>query len=530
MTKYALVSVSDKSGIVELARGFGELGYSVLCTSGTGQFLSKHEVPTVSIEDYIGFPEILEGRVKTLHPRIHAGLLAKHQDPAHQKQLQEQGIFPISVAVVNLYPFREGLASDRASNPTAMTELIDIGGPTMIRAAAKNFRSVYPVIDPRDYRELLEVLSLPDGQEEERKLSFRLTLAQKVFYEIADYDLSIVRYLSGVEAAQDGSDALRYANEDFPPVSGFLGGRSQQLRYGENPHQRAALYSRGEENERFEWKQIQGKELSYNNMLDADACMRLLSLFPQSEGPFCCIFKHLNPCGAASRSTLAEALSDAKKGDPRSHFGGILGCNTDVDEQTAISIADDFAEIVVAPGYSESARAVLKKKKNLRVLLVPAFTNDVTELRSTAFGVLFQDADGQGASPRDGRLVTSRSLTDEEYHDAEFAWRVCSVVKSNAIVLAKSRMILGVGAGQMSRIDSVEAALHKARIHGHDTAGCAAASDAFFPFPDNIEMLAQSGVSCVVAPSGSRKDDEVISTAEVKGMSLLFMSERHFRH
>ncbi len=520
MTKAALISVSDRTGLAEFAKVLQECGFKLLATSGSAKFLSAAGISTVAIEEYTGQREILGGRVKTLHPKIHGGLLAKRSDSEHMAQLEQDSIWPIDVAVVNLYPFLDALQSEAAKEPAKMVELIDIGGPTMIRAAAKNFSSVWPVIDPADYAEVGEFLRRGDSASE-AALALRRKLAVKVFAALARYNLEIARYFSCTEAG-----GTEWAPEQT--TAGMVLNKAQDLRYGENPHQKAAFYERLGARDRG-WRQLQGKELSYNNLLDFDAACRIIRALP-GDAPAVAIIKHMNPCGAACAATLTEALVRAKAGDPRSHFGGIIACNRQVDAAAAAGIIDDFTEIVVAPSFTDEALDFFGKRKNLRVLQVDLEKADRLEVRSVQGGILMQETDGRVEDVRSMRSAAGREPSAREFADLEFAWALCAHVKSNAIVLVKDRMLLASGAGQMSRVDAVETALMKTRIHKHDTNGAVAASDAFFPFTDSVGVLADAGVTAIVVPSGAKRDEEVVAAAQERRVSLLFASERHFRH
>ncbi len=527
MEKVALLSVSDRTGVVEFARVLHRKGYTLLATSGTAKLLTEQGIPSTAIEEYTKQPEILSGRVKTLHPRIHGGLLADLQNPEHERQLREQGIPPIEIAVINLYPFLQGVKGAAASELKKMVELIDIGGPTMIRAAAKNFRSVLPVIDPQDYAELSAwvethgtVRDLPEAK--------RFSYARKVFLQIAEYDLAIATYFGQVITEEQGSLKPQPDNA-FGTIAGSVLVREQSLRYGENPHQKAAFYRELGKGGRS-WTQLQGKELSYNNLLDFDAALRLIRAC-DGKRPAAAIIKHLNPCGVAYGESLVQALQKAKRSDPRSHFGGILAFNGTVTRAVAEEIREDFAELVVAPAIDADARAVLEKSKNLRVLTYDAqAVVATTELRSVEGGVLLQEVDRGVSSIREATVVSKRRPTTSEEADLQFAWLIAMAVRSNAIAIAKDEHILAVGGGQMSRIDSVEVALHKCRTHQHATVGAVAASDAFFPFPDSIETLAAAGIRAIIAPSGAKRDADAIAAADAHGVALLFASDRHFKH
>ncbi len=539
MQPAALISVSDKSNLTTFAKDLSDLGYVILSTSGSKKALEAAGIPCVAIEDYTGQKEILDGRVKTLHPKIHAGILADRAKPEHVAQLAADKIHAIDLVIVNLYPFQQGLKSDTAAHPQKMVELIDIGGPTMIRAAAKNIGSVLPVCDPADYarvtaalRERVQAGTAVADAARSIPLALRRDLMVKVFSGMAEYDLAIAKYFSGV-AIGDTTESFAAITRDLSqtslsPVNGIVGTQTQTLRYGENPHQQAGLYSNLPAGERG-WKQLQGKELSYNNLLDFDAMFRLMRSFPCNQAG-AAIIKHLNPCGAALASSLEEALHLAKKGDPRSHFGGIIGFTQEVDASAAQAVAEDFAEIVVAPKFTSQALEAFSKKKNLRVIEVDLERALEAEVRTVLGGFLVQEADPQVCQLSAAQVVSSRHPTAVELQSLQFAWMLCAHVKSNAIVLVHDRMLVGAGAGQMSRIDSVEISVSKALMHGNPLQGAVAASDAFFPFPDSIQHLAKQGIKAVVAPSGSKRDEEVIATANELGLALLFTNERHFKH
>jgi phosphoribosylaminoimidazolecarboxamide formyltransferase / IMP cyclohydrolase len=521
--RYALMSVSDKTGLLELSQSLITNGFAILATSGTRRYLADNGIESLSIEEYTGQREILGGRVKTLHPKIHGGLLANLEDETHQAQLQEQGIFPISVAVINLYPFTSYLDKPDMTEKQ-MIELIDIGGPTMIRAAAKNAAHVLPVMDPSDYGEVISELSA--GKEFSQ--GFRRRLAAKVFAFCASYNLAIAKYLSS-QAEQEESTAR------FPQYNGVVLEREYSLRYGENPHQQGTFYRQAFSSGPT-WKVLQGKPLSYNNLLDFHAAQKLIRCF-EGVGPTAAIFKHLNPCGVAIAHDLSSATEKAKAGDPRSHFGGILAFNREVDAHTAELIVKDFAEIVVAPTFHPEALTILAKKKALRVIQLGELSKiDASEeMRGVEGGYLLQQADRltlqeSQAVVEAAQHVAGPALTDKTRADLALSWVICAHVSSNAIAIAHDGMLLAVGAGQMSRIDSVELAIAKAERHGHVLSGSCVASDAFFPFPDNVETLAQAGVGAMIVPSGAKRDDDVKAAAEAAGITLLFTDKRHFRH
>jgi phosphoribosylaminoimidazolecarboxamide formyltransferase/IMP cyclohydrolase len=526
MKKYALLSVSDRTGLSELARALHESGYSLLATSGTAKSLDADRIPFTSVESYTGLAELLDGRVKTLHPKIHGGILARRDQPHHLSQMHEAEIGPIDVVVVNLYPFTSYLESERADDPEQMTELVDVGGPTMIRAAAKNHRFVLPLIDPNDYPEVVSLLKGAGSKGDPFTLELRRRYASKVFATLSSYDGAIAGYFGGLAEEHRGPDSM-------PAQCSVTLSKVADLRYGENPHQAAALYqARSGQLPLFSgptWTQHGGKELSYNNMLDLDAAIRLLSDLPQ-EATAVAILKHLNPCGVATGATVTEAIRRAKECDPRSHFGGVLVSNRAIDKGAAEEIRGDFAELVIAPDFTPDGLETLQSSKNLRILKVDVSSMGGYDVRTVAGGVLVQQPDINRSKIAHASLVSSRTPTDEELSDLELAWRIVGHVKSNAIVLVRDGLLIGVGAGQMSRIDSVELAIRKAKLHGHLLNGAVAASDAFFPFPDSVETLSKEGITCVIAPAGARRDDEVKMVANERAVSLFFASDRHFRH
>lgn len=502
--KAALLSVSNRDGLAEFAKALSELGYTILSTKGTGSFLEEYGVNVTRIEEYINQKEILAGRVKTLHPKIHAGILARRSVESDLAELKSENIFEIDIVAVNLYPFIKRLKENLSE--AEMVESIDIGGPTMIRAAAKNFSDVTAVISPLDYNLVIEKLKARGNTYE-----FRKSLAVKVFTELADYNLQISKYFS------QGN------------VAGEILIKEQELRYGENPHQTADVYLGF--GQRKAWKQIQGKELSYNNFLDFDAAARVIKTVARlDKRPAAVVVKHLNPCGAAFSDTLVSALTLAKAGDPVSHFGGIIAVNTEMDADTAGNISKDFAEIVVAPGFSEAALEILGKKKNLRLIELNIEQGQEKSARSVMNATLIQTEDQSEDRIKLEQLKTKRPVSEQELSDLNLAWVLCAHVKSNAIVIVKNDQLLASGGGQMSRVDATEVAIMKAKKHGHDMDGAVVASDAFFPFSDCVELLSEAGVKAVVSPSGSKNDGVVIKDSDKLGLSLLHAECRHFRH
>jgi len=511
----ALISVSDKTGVVEFGRRLSRAGLEILSTGGTARALGEAGVPVREVSDFTGAPEILDGRVKTLHPRVHGGILGRPTDK-HRAEMKQAGLVPIDLVVVNLYPFRETVA--RGAPFEDVIENIDIGGPAMLRSAAKNHERVAVVVDPADYGVVLAEIE----SEGEVSAATRFRLARKAFAHTAAYDGAIASHL-GRLAAPDAPLA------DFPDTLVISGTLARALRYGENPHQKAAFYAlegaTGTSLARAEV--LQGKELSYNNLLDLDAAMRLCAEF---GAPAAAIIKHNNPCGAAiAEAGVAEAYRRARETDPVSAFGGIVAVNRAVDGELARELSETFLECVIAPDYAPEALALLAPKKNLRLLKSPmaADTTAAFELRSVAGGFLVQTRDNQTASMADAKVASKRPPTAAELVDLDFAWRVCKHVKSNAIVFAAGGRTLGIGAGQMSRVDSTRIAISKARA---PLAGSVVASDAFFPFRDSVDEAAKAGAVAVVQPGGSVRDGESIAAADEHGMAMVLTGERHFRH
>lgn len=516
--KAALFSLTDKTGSEDLAQALSAAGYTILSTGGTKKHLEGHGVKVVSIEDYTGQREILDGRVKTLHPKIHAGILARRDEAAHMAELTKAEIMPIDFVVVNLYPFLEKVRQASKFSLDEMIEFVDIGGPSMLRAASKNFHFCLPILDPTDYPQVIAGIKAGKFEDE-----LKLKLAEKVFTNMAHYDLSIAKYISLRRQGEQSDYTTLLA-----PISGMVLQKQQDLRYGENPQQAAGYYRQSGATSKT-WQQLGGKELSYNNLLDFGAALDIVRSF--GTDPMACIVKHLNPCGLASSETALMALKLAKRCDPRSHFGGIIAFNREVDLEIAQEIGEGFVEIVVAPNYSPQGLEELSRKKNLRIIRVDLNAPvEPYDMRMVEGGVLIQAKDLSLSDIKQAKVVSKRTPTDWELIDLQFAWNACRFVKSNAVVVAKHKMLLGVGAGQMSRIDSTEVAIMKARTHGHDLSGAVCASDAFFPFPDSLEKLAECGVAAFVAPGGAKKDPEVIAAADKAGVALLFTEDRHFRH
>jgi phosphoribosylaminoimidazolecarboxamide formyltransferase/IMP cyclohydrolase len=513
----ALVSVSDKTGLAELARGLVALGVQILSTGGTAKLLEKEGVPVTEVSAHTGFPEMLDGRVKTLHPKIHGGILFRRDSAEHRAAVEAAGIAPIDLVVVNLYPFQATVADPDARLEDAI-ENIDIGGPAMLRSAAKNHAGVTVVVDPADYGRVLEELRAAG----EVSAATRFALATKAFAHTAAYDGAIAGYLSSL-----GADGAR---RDYPDVLSLQLAKIQDMRYGENPHQRAAFYRDASPvpGGIARARQIQGKALSYNNVADADAAWECVKSFAE---PACVIVKHANPCGVAIGKTPLDAYRKAFKTDPTSAFGGILAFNRTLDAATAKAIGGQFAEVIIAPRLDAGARAELAKKQNLRVLeAVLAREANAIDLKRVGGGLLVQSPDARRVEAAELKVVTRKKPGKAQLADLLFAWRVAKFVKSNAIVFAKGGMTLGVGAGQMSRLDSARIAALKAKSAKLALKGSVAASDAFFPFRDGLDAIVKAGAVAVIQPGGSVRDDEVIAAANRHGIAMVFTGVRHFRH
>jgi phosphoribosylaminoimidazolecarboxamide formyltransferase/IMP cyclohydrolase len=519
----ALVSVFDKTGLDELARGLTRLGVEIVSTGGTLKALQEKGIPVIAVSDVTGFPEMLEGRVKTLHPKVHGGILAKRSDAAHLDALAEHGIERIDLVVVNLYPFRETVA--RGASFAETVEMIDVGGPTMVRAAAKNHDGVAVVVDPADYRQVIEALTVGQGVIPE---PLRRELALKAFRHTASYDAAIAEWLGG-----QGTGNKEEADGGYGPFPGRQSlelRREMVLRYGENPHQGGAVYADAAGAGVFGgFQALQGKELSWNNLLDADAARKMAGLFPESAQAAVVIVKHNNPCGIGRGADLAEAYGRAVATDPVSAFGSVIALNRPADGALAAAMADLFVEVLLAPGFDADARARFGAKKNLRLIECPLYGPDhgAVELRAIDGGFLAQPPDAFADDPAGWTCPTKRQPTPEERGALEFAWRVVRYVKSNAIVVANADQTVGIGAGQMSRVDSCRLAVEKAQL---PVAGCVAASDAFFPFRDGLDVLAKAGITAVAQPGGSKKDGEIVAAADEAGMAMVMTGVRHFRH
>ncbi|HNI81815.1 MAG TPA: bifunctional phosphoribosylaminoimidazolecarboxamide formyltransferase/IMP cyclohydrolase [Rhodocyclaceae bacterium] len=519
----ALLSVSDKRGVVEFARELSALGIQLLSTGGTAKSLRDAGLPVTDVSDYTGFPEMLDGRVKTLHPKVHGGILARRDLPEHLAKLEAHSIPRIDLVVVNLYPFQATVAKPDCTLEDAI-ENIDIGGPTMVRAAAKNHGNeaggVGIVTDPEDYAAIVAELQANAGA-----LSYktRFDLARKAFTHTARYDSAISNHLTAL--AEDGS------KQAYPERFQLAFDKVQDLRYGENPHQSAAFYKESDApaGAIAAYTQVQGKELSYNNIADADAAWECVKAFDAAT-PACVIVKHANPCGVAVAASPLDAYKKAFSTDPTSAFGGIIAFNTVVDKAAAEAVSAQFLEVLIAPAYTEEALALLKAKQNVRVLIVPLGAVRQTDYKRVGGGLLVQSADFAPIAAADLKVVTRRAPTEQELGDLLFAWRVAKYVKSNAIVYCKDGMTIGVGAGQMSRVDSARIAKIKAENAGLAIPGCVVASDAFFPFRDGLDVLAQAGATAVIQPGGSVRDAEVIAAADEQNVAMVFTGFRHFRH
>lgn len=520
----AIISVSDKTGVVEFAKGLRQLGIEILSSGGTAKALREHNIEVIDIADYTGSPEMMDGRLKTLHPMVHGGILAVRDNPKHKEEMKLYNIKPIDLLVVNLYPFENTVAKADCTLEEAI-ENIDIGGPTMLRSAAKNSKDVAVVVDPNDYEWILEELKRNNG-ELNREIKFGL--AQKVFAHTARYDGVICNYLNSVKEGRK--------TDDLPDRIAFSYKKVQDLRYGENPHQKAAFYKEYKIDGPCVAKaaQLHGKELSFNNIMDTDAAIEIVKEF--KDQTFATILKHTNPCGAAvSSKSLLDAFEKAKATDPVSAFGGIVGLSREVEGETGSAIAETFFEVVIAPKFSEDALKILQKKKNVRLLELGDLTSDETgkswSTRKIIGGLLVQDRDLGKIDLKDCKVVTKRKPTKEEYLALDFAWKICKHVKSNAIIYATGDRLLGVGAGQMSRVDSVKiAGMKMNQMEKGEVQPIVLASDAFFPFRDGIDEAATAGATAVIQPGGSVRDEESIKAADEHNMAMVLTGMRHFKH
>ena len=526
MIRTALLSVSDKNGIVPFAKALHEQGIKLISTGGTAKLLADNQLPVVEVASLTKFPEMLDGRVKTLHPMVHGGLLARRDFPEHMAALKEHGIDTIDMLVINLYPFNETVAKENCSFEEAV-ENIDIGGPAMLRAAAKNHQDVTVLISPEDYAPVLAEMKANNNS-----VSYQtnLSLAKKVFAHTARYDGAIANYLSAL-----GDDLDHKARSAYPETLHLAFEKVQEMRYGENPHQSAAFYKdiSPVSGALANYKQLQGKELSYNNIADADSAWECVKSFTGNVGgaAACVIIKHANPCGVAVGATALEAYQKAFKTDPSSAFGGIIAFNIPCDGAAAEAISKQFVEVLIAPSFSDEAKAIFATKQNVRLLEIPLGTAcNAYDFKRVGGGLLVQSPDAKNVLQSEMRVVSQRQPTSSEMNDMMFAWRVAKFVKSNAIVYCANGMTLGIGAGQMSRVDSARMASIKAENAGLSLKGAAVASDAFFPFRDGLDVVVNGGASCAIQPGGSMRDDEIIAAANEHGIAMVFTGIRHFRH
>ncbi|MGP4072774.1 bifunctional phosphoribosylaminoimidazolecarboxamide formyltransferase/IMP cyclohydrolase [Piscibacillus sp. B03] len=509
MQKRALISVSNKTGIVEFAKELAQQGIEIISTGGTRKILEEANVPVIGISEVTGFPEILNGRVKTLHPNVHAGLLAKRSEESHLSQLEEQQIQPIDYVVVNLYPFKETISKEDVTFDDAI-ENIDIGGPTMLRSAAKNHEDVTVVVDPDDYEQVLNELK-GNGI----SLELKRNLAAKVFRHTAHYDALIADYLT------------KQTGEEFPETKTFTYERKQTLRYGENPHQKAAFYAEpfAASSSLVNATQLHGKELSYNNIQDADSALQIVKEYDE---PAAVAVKHMNPCGVGIGETIFEAYQHTYEADSTSIFGGIVALNRTVDADTAKEMSQIFLEIILAPDFTDDALEILTAKKNIRLIKVSTeLSQPEPQIKSVGGGVLIQDEDRNELNESDFKVVTERHPTDAEWKDLKFAWKVVKHVKSNAILLAKGSQTIGIGAGQMNRVGAAKIASEQAGVKAK---GSVMASDAFFPMDDTVEAAYQAGVRAIIQPGGSKRDQDSIDKCNEYGIAMVFTGVRHFKH
>ena len=515
--KRALISVSDKKGIIDFAKILIKYNVEILSTGGTAKLFAENNIPVIEVSDYTGFPEMLDGRVKTLHPKIHGGILGKRDDEKHLQTMIKSNIPLIDLVVVNLYPFEATISKENCPLSEAI-ENIDIGGPAMIRSSAKNYNGVAVVTDSSDYKMIEDALKKNDGA---LNLECRFILAKKAFEHTAKYDLAISNYLNGLDTNK---------NVTYPKKLNLAFNKKMDLRYGENPHQSASFYvdEIATKGSLASFKQLQGKELSYNNLNDADTAWECVKSF---KLPSCVIVKHANPCGVGSSEDLLDAYKKAFSTDPTSAFGGIIACNTALDKNTASQIISQFVEVVIAPSYEAESLKIFESKPNIRLLEVTLDNNfNAFELKKIGGGLLVQSPDNFNIDMDHCKIVSKLKPNQEQMADMLFAWRVAKYVKSNAIVFCKNNQTLGIGAGQMSRVDSTKIASIKAQNANLDLINSVVASDAFFPFRDGIDVLATAGAKCVIQPGGSIRDEEVISAADELGLVMLFTGYRHFRH
>ena len=526
MIRTALLSVSDKQGIIPFAQALHALGVQLISTGGTAKLLADNGLPVTEVSSLTQFPEMLDGRVKTLHPMVHGGLLARRDSKDHMDAIAAHGIAPIDMLVINLYPFNQTVAKDDCSFDEAV-ENIDIGGPAMLRAAAKNHQDVTVLISPEDYEPILTEMK---ANQNTVSYATNLRLAKKVFAHTAQYDGAIANYLSSL-----GSDLSHTGRSPYPETLHLAFTKVQEMRYGENPHQSAAFYrdTSTVAGALANYRQLQGKELSYNNIADADAAWECVKSFSaDSAAPAACvIIKHANPCGVATGATGLEAYQKAFKTDPSSAFGGIIAFNVPCDGAMAEAISKQFVEVLIAPSFTAEAKAIFASKQNVRLLEIPlGMEFNAFDMKRVGGGLLVQSPDFKNVAPAELRVVSKRQPTPTELADMMFAWRVAKFVKSNAIVYCANGMTLGIGAGQMSRVDSARMASIKAENAGLSLVSSAVASDAFFPFRDGLDVVVAAGATCAIQPGGSMRDEEIIAAANEHGIAMVFTGTRHFRH
>lgn len=529
MIKQALLSVSDKTGVLDFARALSAMNINILSTGGTARLLADNGIKVTEVADYTGFPEMLDGRVKTLHPKIHGGILARRDVPEHAAALEKHDIPTIDMVVVNLYPFQQTVANEHCTLEDAI-ENIDIGGPAMLRSSAKNHKDVVVICDPADYSQVLDELKAHNG---EVTYETKFALAKKVFAHTAQYDGAITNYFTSL-----GQDRQHATRSTYPATLNLHFEKVQEMRYGENPHQSAAFYKDigVVDGALANYRQLQGKELSYNNIADADAAWECVKTFDETA---CVIIKHANPCGVAVGASPLEAYSKAFQTDPTSAFGGIIAFNRELDGNAAEAVAKQFVEVLIAPSFTQRARQVFATKQNVRLLEIPfegegniesAARLARMDFKRVGGGLLVQSPDAKNVLLSELKIVSKKQPTPQQLQDLMFAWRVAKFVKSNAIVFCGNGMTLGVGAGQMSRVDSARIASIKAHNAGLSLAGSAAASDAFFPFRDGFDVVVEAGATSVIQPGGSMRDQEVIDAADEHGVVMLLTGARHFRH
>ena len=521
MIQQALISVSDKTGVLEFARALAAMNVKLLSTGGTAKLLADNGLAVTEVADYTGFPEMLDGRVKTLHPKVHGGILARRDFPEHMAALDQHAIPTIDMVVVNLYPFQQTIAREQCSLDNAI-ENIDIGGPAMLRSSAKNHKDVVVICDPSDYSTVLDEMRSQNG---EVSYETRFGLAKKVFAHTAQYDGAITNYFSAL-----GPDREHSTRSAYPETLNLHFTKVQDMRYGENPHQQAAFYRdiAAVDGSLANYRQLQGKELSYNNIADADAAWECVKTF---EGNACVIIKHANPCGVAVGKDAGEAYAKAFQTDPTSAFGGIIAFNGELDGKAAEAVARQFVEVLIAPSFTADALKVFESKQNVRLLQIPlAHAVNAIDIKRVGGGVLLQSPDAKNVQLAELKIVSKKQPAPQELQDMMFAWRVAKFVKSNAIVFCANGMTLGVGAGQMSLVDSARIASIKAQNAGLQLAGSAVASDAFFPFRDGLDVVVAAGATAVIQPGGSMRDQEVIDAANEHGIVMALTGTRHFRH